>query len=175
MDVTHVVGVGDCMWSTDPHATLVTYALGSCIAVTVYEPFVPFAALLHFMLPGPGPDVSKGEQRPWMFASTGVPLLLARAAELGVKKPRMSVHLIGGAQVLDDSGFFSIGKKNHVEVRKILWREGVLVKGEAVGGTECRSVWLHVGTGRLRLKQGARPAEELERSHEGVSACLSAS
>lgn len=175
MGVMQVVGVGDCVLSNDPAVTLVTYALGSCIAVAVYDPSARVAGLLHFMLPEPGGDSRRGEENPWMFATTGVPLLLARAAQMGAAKKRMTVRLCGGAQVLDDNGFFSIGKKNHVAVRKVLWREGILVQAESVGGNESRTVWLEVGTGKLRMRRGTRPPEEILSTFKGVHECLSAS
>lgn len=169
------MGVGDCLLSNDPDATLVTYALGSCIAVLLHDPYAAVAGLLHFMLPEPIGDPRRAEENPWMFATTGVPLLLARAAKLGATKKRMNVRLIGGAHVLDDQGFFNIGKKNHVAVRRVLWREGILVQSEAVGGSESRTVWLDVSTGKVRIRQGGREAELLAPSIEGVRECLSAS
>lgn len=175
MSSTYVVGVADCILTGEAGATLVTYALGSCIAVAVHEQGALVAGLLHFMLPEPSADSKKADQNPWMFASTGVPLLLARAAEMGANRRKMSVRLIGGAQVLDDDGYFNIGRKNHVAVRKVLWREGVLVEAEAVGGTESRTVWLEVATGKLRIRRGARPPEELPTTYKGVRECLSAS
>jgi hypothetical protein len=44
-----------------------------------------------------------------------------------------------------------------------------------VGGTESRTVWLEVRSGRLRVRQGGKPAEELPSIHKGVHECLSAS
>lgn len=175
MSVSKVVGIADCALTNDPGVTLVTYALGSCIAVAVHEPVSRVSGLLHFMLPEPGADWSRSEQNPWMFATTGVPLLLERATQMGANKKRMTVKLIGGAQVLDDNGYFNIGKKNHVAVRKVLWREGVLVQAEAVGGSESRTVWLEAATGKLRMRQGGKPLEELAATLKGAGLCLSAS
>ena len=46
-----VVGVADCHVTSDPANVLVTYALGSCIAVAIYDPVARVGGLLHFMLP----------------------------------------------------------------------------------------------------------------------------
>ena len=51
MTGAHVVGVGDCCVSGDPDAVLVTYALGSCIAVVIHDPVSKVGGLLHYMLP----------------------------------------------------------------------------------------------------------------------------
>ena len=51
-----VVGVGDCKVSADPQSELVTYALGSCIAVSIWDPVSKVGGLLHFMLPDSAVD-----------------------------------------------------------------------------------------------------------------------
>jgi chemotaxis protein CheD len=94
-----------------------------------------------------------------MFADTGVPLLFRRAYALGADKRRMVVRLAGGAQVMDAAGVFDIGRRNYLAARKILWKAGVLVQGEAVGGTASRTVRLDVATGTMWLR-GAGGIEE---------------
>lgn len=93
-----IVGIADCQISADPESVLVTYALGSCIAVAIYDPAARVAGMLHFMLPESGIDPGKARERPFMFADTGVPLLFRRAYELGADKKRMVVRVAGGAQ-----------------------------------------------------------------------------
>ena len=46
-----VVGISDCQWSTSSSTDLVTYALGSCIALTIYDPQASVGGILHYMLP----------------------------------------------------------------------------------------------------------------------------
>lgn len=154
-----IVGIADCQVSRDPGCILVTYALGSCIAVAIYDPVARVAGLLHFMLPDSAMDGARAGARPYMFADTGVPLLFRRAYELGAEKRRMLVRLAGGAQVMDDHGVFDIGRRNHVATRKILWKAGVLIEGESVGGTASRTVRLEVATGAMWLR-GAGGIEE---------------
>ena len=59
-----VVGVGDGQVTNDPDHTLVTYALGSCIAVLIHDPLTRVGGLLHFMLPESSIDASKAEKNP---------------------------------------------------------------------------------------------------------------
>lgn len=148
-----VVGVGDGVVSRDPESVLVTYALGSCVAVAIHDPVVQVGGLLHFMLPE-----SKGHQvdtapTPYRFADTGIPMLFHQAYRLGAEKARMVVCVAGGAQVLDEDGVFNIGKRNLVAMRKILWRAGVMIHSEAVGGAVSRTVRLEVGTGKFWLRE----------------------
>ena len=153
-----VVGVADCRISADRADSLVTYALGSCIAVLIHDPVAGVGGLLHFMLPESSIDREKAQQNPYMFADTGIPLLFRSAYEQGADKRRLIVIAAGGAQVMDPSGVFNIGKRNHLAMRKILWKAGVLVHGEEVGGTASRTVRLEVGSGRA-LMRGAGEAE----------------
>ncbi len=156
-----VVGVADCRVSSDPETVLVTYALGSCIAVAVYDEAARVGGLLHFMLPESGIDPEKARRNPYMFADTGIPLLFRMAYELGAQKRRMVVRAAGGAQVMDDGGVFNIGRRNYLAMRKILWKAGVLVHGEAVGGTVSRSLRLEVATGTLWLRGIGETEQEL--------------
>lgn len=162
-----VVGVADCRVSNDPESVLVTYALGSCIAVMIHDPVAGVGGLLHFMLPESALDRAKAQQNPSMFADTGIPNLFHRAYELGADKKRLVVTAAGGAQMMDPDGHFNIGKRNHLAMRKIFWKAGVLVKSEDIGGTASRTVRLEVGSGKVLLRgtgeremgMGARCAE----------------
>jgi chemotaxis protein CheD len=69
---TLVVGVGDCLVSKDPQGLLVTYALGSCIAILIHDPVAGVGGLLHYMLPESSIDSLKAQQRPFMYADTGL-------------------------------------------------------------------------------------------------------
>ena len=64
----------------------------------------------------------------------------------------MTVKIAGGSQLLDDKGTFSIGKRNYVMLRKIFWKNGVLIDGESVGGSISRTMRLNIGTGCVSLK-----------------------
>ena len=44
------VGIGD-MKFTRGGGTVITYALGSCIGITFYDPGIKLGGLLHIMLP----------------------------------------------------------------------------------------------------------------------------
>jgi chemotaxis protein CheD len=149
-----VVGIGDCLVSDDPESVLVTYALGSCIAVVIYDPVTNVGGLLHYMLPESSLDENKARQRPYMFADTGIPLLFQSAYRLGAVKSRLDVAVLGGAQVMDTSETFNIGKRNHLALRKIFWKAGVLVRHEDVGGTLSRTVRLEIASGRVVLRHG---------------------
>jgi len=160
-----VVGMSDCKVTRDADAVLVTYALGSCIAVAMHDPLTKVSGMLHYMLPESAIDSRKAEQNPFMFADTGIPRLIDELRAAGGDGKRMVVRLTGGAQVLDSRGVFQIGKRNYLAARKILWKAGILVAAEAVGGEVSRTIRLEVGSGRLWVREGGGIERELVRSN----------
>jgi chemotaxis protein CheD len=158
---TITVGIADCRVSSNTDVRLVTHALGSCLAVVIHDPAAGVAGLLHLMLPDSSIDPAKGKDKPFMFADTGIPLLFRGAYALGADKRRLTVRLVGGAQILDSAGTFDIGKRNHLTARKILWAAGVMVHGEAVGGTVSRTVSVDVAEGRLIWHSAGGGPQEL--------------
>lgn len=177
-----VVGLSDCRVSNDPASVLVTHALGSCVAVAIHDPAAGVAGLLHLMLPESALDPAKASARPYQFADTGIPLLFHAAYALGAEKKRLTVRLVGGAQVLDpvagvaagagsksDNLLFNIGKRNHLACRKILWAAGVMIHGEEVGGTISRTVRLEPDGGRLWWTTPGSPPREIAVRKGGAS------
>lgn len=155
------VGVGDCKVSALQAETLVTYGLGSCIGVTIWDPVVKVGGLLHFMLPESQSDPVKAKQNPALYADTGIPLLFKSAYQLGAEKRRLLVRVAGGAQVLDGDGVFNIGKRNYLAMKKIFWKAGVMIHAEEVGGNLSRTLRLEVGTGKLLLQEAGAEAREM--------------
>jgi chemotaxis protein CheD len=99
-----------------------------------------------------------------MFADTGIPLLFHSAYDLGAEKRRLVVSAVGGAHGMDQQGIFNIGKSNHLAMRKILWKAGVLVHAEEVGGVASRTVRLEVGSGRILLRGAGESEREMPAS-----------
>ena len=58
--------------------------------------------------------------------------------------------------MINDSMTFDIGKRNCLALRKVLWKFGVLLAGEVLGGGSSRTMRLEIGSGRVwLLEQGA--------------------
>ena len=147
-----VVDVADMKVTDDINAVVVTYALGSCIAVTIYDPVAKVGGMLHYMLPESSIDKQKAEIRPFVFGDTGIPLLFKEAYKYGAIKERIIVRLAGGANIQDDSGAFNIGKRNYLMARKMLWKNNIIICGESVGGMISRTLYLEMATGRVCFK-----------------------
>ncbi len=147
-----IVGMADMKITNDTDATLITYSLGSCIGISIYDPVSKVGGMLHYMLPEANLDLEKARQRPYMFADSGIPLLFKKSYELGAKKQRLHVKVAGGSQILDDNGYFNIGKRNYAAVRKLFWRNGVMIEAEDVGGSVNRTMSLNMQDGTVLLK-----------------------
>jgi chemotaxis protein CheD len=156
-----IVGMADMQVINAPGATLITYALGSCLGVTLYDPLVKVGGLLHFMLPESQLDPQKAQRNPWMFADTGIPLFFKEAYKLGAEKKRMVITVTGGSQLMDDSGYFNIGKRNYLTLRKIFWANNILIHSEAVGGHVNRTVRLEISTGEVWVKTSGEGEREI--------------
>ncbi len=154
-----VVGISDCQTTRDTGATLVTYALGSCVGIGVFDPACSVGGLLHVLLPESALDAEKANRNPCMFADTGVPTLVNRCVELGAQKSRMRVWVAGGSAVMDGGGVFNIGKRNQLAARKALWKAGLLTLNEDLGGQGSRTVRLEVGSGTFWIRAAGAEQE----------------
>jgi chemotaxis protein CheD len=150
--VEQVVDIADFGVCDDPRTTLVTYSLGSCIGVAIWDPEVRVGGLLHYMLPESALSPEKAKANPAMFADTGIPAMFRAAYALGAAKKRIIVKVAGGSQLLDDNGTFNIGKRNYVMLRKIFWKNGIMIEGEDVGGSVSRTMRLQCDEGQVTLK-----------------------
>jgi chemotaxis protein CheD len=151
-----VVGVSDARASADRGDSLVTYSLGSCIGVALYDEQAGVGGLLHYQLPSSSDDPERAREKPMMYADTGMAFLLAQMKELGASPRRMKVRLAGAAQMLNDSTFFDIGRRNHAAIRKIFWQHGVFIDAEHVGGSVPRTMRLDIADGSVTIKHGTR-------------------
>ena len=159
MSTTLTVEISDLKVTADPDALLVTYALGSCIAVMVHDPVRVAGGMIHYMLPLSETSPEKARVRPAMFGDTGIPLLFRSLHGLGCDKRNLVVKGAGGGAIHDDRGLFSIGKRNYAVLREIFSKAGVFIRAEDVGGARSRTARLQVRTGRCTV---ASQGEEVE-------------
>lgn len=150
MQVT--VGISEMRVSNNPADVLITYSLGSCIGVAFYDEAVKVGALIHCMLPLSRIDPQRAQITPCMFADTGVPLALQTMMDLGAEKRRIVAKVAGAARLLDDNDTFRIGERNWIVLRKILWKNDILIAADDVGGSIARTMLLEIDSGRTSIK-----------------------
>jgi chemotaxis protein CheD len=113
------------------------------------------------MLPDSTLDAEKALSKPAMFADTGIPLLFKSCYKLGAEKKRLIVKVAGGASILDDTNYFRIGQKNIMAMRKIFWKNNILIDREDTGRNCNRTVRLHIGSGKVLIKSSGEDMAEL--------------
>jgi chemotaxis protein CheD len=147
-----VAGVADMVVSNDPSAELVTYSLGSCLGIMIYDPAKKVGGLLHIMLPNSSIDPLKATSAPCMFVDTGVPRLFQTVCSLGAERRRLVIKVAGGAQFLDPGGVFCIGERNQRALSELLARNGYSIHALDVGGVVSRTVRLDLTTGSVTIR-----------------------
>lgn len=131
-----VVGIAGFKVSGDPDELLVTHALGSCLGIVVWDPVARVGGLLHVMLPTTDNDPARAQSDPARFVDSGVPAVFRACYALGARKERMITRVAGGSAMATEGrpDRFQIGKRNYLQLRSVLWKAGVLLANQDVGG-----------------------------------------
>ncbi|MDB6053362.1 MAG: cheD [Verrucomicrobiales bacterium] len=153
-----VIGVADMVVCNDPAAELVTYSLGSCLAIAVYDSVKKVGGLLHVMLPDSTIDPDRAQLAPYMFVDTGVPRLFHAVYSLGGDRNRVVIKVVGGAQLLDPQGIFNIGERNYRSLTGLLARHDHKIHAQDIGGFASRTVRMDLATGIISIKSPATGA-----------------
>lgn len=156
MDSKLVVGIAD-MKMAKSTGMLVTYALGSCIGICLYDPLVKLGALVHIMLPL---NMEAGRTHPLKYADTGIRETLRQMTMRGGNKMRITAKIAGGAKMFEMGGNGSlgnIGRRNMESVHIILKQEGIRLLKEDVGGTVARTLLFDVSNGMGCVRSYGKP------------------
>lgn len=148
-----IVGVGDVAVSNNTTVTISTYALGSCVALVVYDSMVQAGGLIHIMLPDSNLSLEKAQKQPAMFADTGIPLMFRNLMGLRVERKRLKAFVAGGASIISGADMFKIGERNIAAVKKMVNILGIPVVRADIGGINNRTVHLNIATGEVELKK----------------------
>lgn len=136
--------------------TLITYALGSCIGICLYDPAIRLGAMLHIMLPL---NMEAGRKNPLKYADTGVAEMLRQMEAKGANRSRIVAKIAGGAKMFEVTGgsLGNIGQRNIDSVKMQLKRHGLRLQKEDVGGTVARTMLMDVATGTVSVRSYGRP------------------
>jgi chemotaxis protein CheD len=157
--VQHTVGISEMAVTSGPEDVLVTYSLGSCVGLALFDPTIRLGGMIHCMLPLSKIDEQKAAANPAMFTDTGVSALLQEMFNRGAERGRIVATVAGGGSLLDEKGLFKIGERNYAVLRKVLWKNNILIKGEDVGGTAPRTMYLYLASGKTLIKSNGSSAE----------------
>jgi chemotaxis protein CheD len=155
----YTIGISEMMISAEPGAQLITYALGSCIAVLAYDPVVRIGGLLHFQMPESKGFEQQSKENPYKFGDAGIPAMIDKLYKAGADRNRLVVGIFGGASMLSNDSVFQIGVRNARTSKKMLWQCALFLKHEDIGGTSNRTVSLDIDTGLIRIKKDGQTIE----------------
>ena len=154
-----IIGISEMEISENTDDKLITYSLGSCIGLTIYDKELQIGGLLHSMLPISRKNKEKAKKKPLMFVDKGIEIMLTQLFDRGARKKNLIAKLAGGAKLLDKKDMFKIGRRNYVIARKMLWKNDILIDGEDVGGTVSRTMTLYMNTGKTTVKINREESE----------------
>lgn len=147
-----VVGISELVVSSDVDDVLITYSLGSCVGLTLYDPERRLGGMLHAMMPVSSMDRERALREPAMFTDTGVAALLQAMFDRGATRRSLVAKVAGAAVQMDQTGLFRIGERNFTVLRRVLWKNDILLAAEDVGGSASRTLVLEVAGGRTFVK-----------------------
>jgi chemotaxis protein CheD len=135
---------------------LITYALGSCIGICLYDKEIRLGALVHIMLPI---NMEAGRTNTMKYADTGLKETIRQMELRGAKRARLTAKIAGGAKMFDVGGsaLGNIGQRNIESVKLNLKKAGVRLIKEDVGGTLARTLLFDVVTGNGTVRCFGRP------------------
>ncbi|KMQ50532.1 Chemotaxis protein CheD [Chitinispirillum alkaliphilum] len=149
-----VIGISEMALSANPQECLITYSLGSCLGVTVYDTEEKIGGMIHCMLPMASLDKEKSVVKPAMFVDSGVSQLFNDFFSSGATKKNMIVKAAGCSRIMDPEGHFKIGERNFTILRKLLWKNGILLQAQDIGGCISRTLSLDISTGKTFVRSG---------------------
>ena len=146
------VGMADYKVGRAPD-TLISYGLGSCIGISLYDPQTKIGGLLHIMLPDS--NQSRANENRAKFADTGIPDMLNELIRMGAAKSRLVAKLAGGSQMFafaNASDIMRVGLRNASASTEILKKLSIPIVGEDTGGNYGRTVQIDLSTGVYKVK-----------------------
>ena len=147
--LTFYLHPGQVFLSADPYR--VTTILGSCVAVCIHDAELRIGGIAHYLLPyecGNGDLAAR-------FGDIAIRKLIVGLLQLGSQKCNLRGKIFGGACVVDvfrdkDS---HLGIQNVELARHILWKEGIDIVAEDVGGIRARKLIFNLANGTAWVKE----------------------
>jgi chemotaxis protein CheD len=150
------VGIAD-MKILQGDGEIITYALGSCIGICLWDPPLKLGALIHIMLPL---NMEPGRKNTMKYADTGIKETLNLLTAKGARKDRLVAKIAGGAKMFEvagNSNLGNIGARNIESVKLNLRKEGIKLLAENVGGSVARTLSFYPATGVGEIRAYGQP------------------
>lgn len=146
------IGMGEMKISESP-AKLITRGLGSCVAITLYDPVKKIGGMAHAMLP----DIEKVKLKsnPIRFVNYIIKKIVEDLEKQGCSKERLVVKLFGGAHMfgfITSESILNVGEKNVSTAKAVISELGLKLSVEETGGTFGRTTEFNLETGKVLIK-----------------------
>lgn len=155
------VGMADYKVGRNP-ASLISYGLGSCVGIALFDAVAKVGGLAHIMLPDS--TQARSADNLAKFADTALPAMLNDIIKLGGVKSRITAKIAGGAQMFtftNTTDIMRVGERNAEAVRSVLKKLDIRLLVEDTGGNYGRTVELKLDTGIFRVKTIDKGEKEL--------------
>lgn len=159
----YVVGIAD-MKMCRMQGELITYALGSCIGICLYDNVIKLAVMIHIMLPICPPNNPAASNTVYKFADTGVSAAVRKMTAMGAVKARIRAKIAGGAKMFDVLGnadWANIGERNAKAVKDALRKENIPILAEDIGLNYARTMRFDAATGACTVSAYGKPLRNL--------------
>lgn len=146
--------IGECIFCRDK--VLISTVLGSCVAVTFFDPKTRFAAMFHAMLPRS--EMVREARMPCNAVDAAFDCILERFSAKDVRLSRLETKLFGGANTMRGQGrdrlapILDVGRKNVLEARKQLDALGLRPDAQSTLGDKGRKVVFFAATGEAWMR-----------------------
>lgn len=153
------IGISDMKISENPDV-FVTYALGSCVGICLYDPALRVGGMAHIMLPKNPENAQNGQFM--RYADSCLPRMISQMQQKGCLRSRIVAKIAGGAKMFEIEGnstFGNIGQRNVAAVKETLAQNRIPILAEDTGSNYGRTIYFHTENGALVVKsfvQGTR-------------------
>lgn len=151
--MNYILGIGEYAIANNDEDFLITYALGSCVAVIMYCPIKHVAAMAHIAMPETIRTSSVGMDKPAYFADSAIPLMVkTMVGKHNCSPEKLLVQLVGGAESRSKTDPFKVGSKNVDAIKRLLREYQMRYSAEHVGGHKSRTVTFDLSSCTLEIK-----------------------
>lgn len=145
------VSIGQARIARAP-AILKACGLGSCIAVSLYDPETGIGGMGHMLLPSRPENNPLGSEGKYVDA--GIFQMVDALVRAGATRERLLAKISGGANMFEtiyQTLINSIGARNARSARETLAELSIPLLGEEVGGNRGRTVEFDLATGNMMV------------------------
>lgn len=138
---------------TDAGCELVTYGLGSCLGVALFDLTAGVAGLAHVKRPSASGQQASDDA---VFADAGIRSLCSEMQSQGATHQHMVAKLVGGIDTGNSTSLMctGIGERNIKQADATLAALDITVAEMDVGGDAVRTVFFDGETGALTIETG---------------------